>query len=180
MIDSPATVRVEEPVTTRPAAPVAPSLAFMLAHPAHGLALGFGSGLLRPAPGTWGTLAGWFSFTVLDEWLPTGGWAILIVATLLAGSLAAQRTGRALGRPDHGAIVIDEIVAFWIVLLLLPPSLLAQALAFLAFRLVDILKPPPIRALDRRWKNGFGVMADDLVAAFYVLLLAAVAMRLLG
>jgi len=76
--------------------------------------------------------------------------------------------------------VIDEIVAFWIVLLFLPPSVLAQALGFLAFRLFDILKPPPIRAVDRRFKTGIGVMADDLIAAFYALLLAAVAVRVLG
>ncbi len=165
----------------RPAAEatISPSLAFMLSHPAHGVALGFGSGLLRPAPGTWGSLAGWGAFIALDGWLTLTGWVAVIVITFLVGSLCAQRTGRALGRPDHGAIVIDEIVAIWIVLLMLPPSLGAQAFGFLAFRLFDILKPPPIRAIDRRWKSGFGVMADDLVAAFYALLLAAVVARLL-
>ncbi len=167
------------PSTLAPAATV-PSWSFMLAHPAHGLALGFGSGLLRPAPGTWGTLAGWFAFVVLDEWLSPAAFAALIAATFVLGSLAAGRTGRALGRPDHGAIVIDEIVAIWIVLLLLPPTLMAQALGFLAFRLFDILKPPPIRRIDARWKNGFGVMADDLVAAFYALVLAAIVVRVMS
>ena len=100
--------------------------------------------------------------------------------TAVIGAWAAERTGRMLGRPDHGAIVIDEIVAFWLVLLLLPPDLLAQALGFLAFRLFDILKPPPIRAVDRRFKSGVGVMADDLIAAFYALLLAAITVRVLG
>jgi len=156
-----------------------PSLAFLLSHPAHGVALGFGSGLLRPAPGTWGTLAGWGAFVAMDEWLSPAAWAIVILSTTLIGALCAQRTGTDLGQPDHGAIVIDEIVAIWIVLLLLPSTLSAQALGFLAFRLFDILKPPPIRALDRRWKNGFGVMADDLIAAFYTLLLAALVARLL-
>lgn len=157
-----------------------PSWSFLLAHPAHGLALGFGSGLLRPAPGTWGTLAGWFAFVVLDDWLSPAAFAVVIAVTFVLGGLAAGRTGRALGRPDHGAIVIDEIVAIWIVLLLLPPTLLAQAGGFLAFRLFDILKPPPIRMLDARWKNGFGVMADDLVAAFYALVLAAIVVRVLS
>jgi phosphatidylglycerophosphatase A len=158
---------------------VAPSMRFMLAHPAHGVALGFGSGLLRPAPGTWGTLAGWGAFIALDGWLSPVAWGVVIVVTFLLGCASAQRTGAALGRPDHGAIVIDEIVAIWIVLLLLPSTLIAQACGFLAFRLFDILKPPPIRALDRRWKNGVGVMVDDLVAAFYALVLAAIVVRVL-
>ena len=169
------------PASPRPAgeASVRPTLAFMLSHPAHGLALGFGSGLLRPAPGTWGTLAGWGAFIAMDGWLTLTGWAAVIVIAFLVGSLCAQRAGHALGRADHGAIVIDEIVAIWIVLLVLPPSLVAQAFGLLAFRFFDILKPPPIRAIDRRWKSGIGVMADDLVAAFYALLLAAVVARLL-
>jgi phosphatidylglycerophosphatase A len=117
-------------------------------------------------------------FIALDDWLSQGG-RVVIVATLVVGALCAGRTGTDLGRQDHGAIVIDEIVAIWIVLLMLPSTLTAQALGFLAFRLFDIVKPPPIRALDRRWKNGFGVMADDLVAAFYTLVLAAVVARIL-
>jgi phosphatidylglycerophosphatase A len=157
-----------------------PTLAFMLAHPAHGLAMGFGSGLLRPAPGTWGTLAGWGAFIALDGWLGPAGWAVVIGVTFILGAAAAQRTGRDLGLQDHGAIVIDEIVATWIVLLVLPSSLLAQALGVLAFRFFDIVKPPPVRAIDRRWKSGLGTMLDDLMAAFYALLAAAVVVRLTG
>jgi phosphatidylglycerophosphatase A len=170
---SPAEGRSPEGVAT-------PSWRLMLAHPAHWIAFGCGSGLLRPAPGTWGTLAGWFVFATLDPYLSTGAWLLLITLTAAIGAWAAERTGRVLGRPDHGAIVIDEIVAFWLVLLVLPSDLLAQALGFLAFRLFDILKPPPIRAVDRRFKSGVGVMADDLIAAFYALLLAAIAVRVLG
>jgi phosphatidylglycerophosphatase A len=169
------------PVTGRPPdAVTAPSWRLMLAHPAHWIALGCGSGLLRPAPGTWGTLAAWFVFVTLDPFLSTGAWLLLIALTAVVGAWAAERTGRTLGRPDHGAIVIDEIVAFWLVLLFLPSDLLAQALGFLAFRLFDILKPPPIHAVDRRFKGGVGVMADDLIAAFYALLLAAVTVRVFG
>jgi phosphatidylglycerophosphatase A len=104
----------------------------------------------------------------------------VLTLTFVLGALCAQRTGTDLGRADDGAIVIDEIVAIWVVLLLLPPTLLAQLLGVLAFRFFDIVKPPPIGIIDRRFKNGFGVMADDLVAAFYALLTAAVLVRVLG
>lgn len=157
-----------------------PSWRLMMSHPAHQLSFGFGSGLIRPAPGTWGTLFAWFVFVVLDPWLSDAAWAVVIAATFILGAAAAQRTGKALGRPDHGAIVIDEIVAFWLVLWLLPGGVFTQAVAFVGFRLFDILKPPPIGAVDRRFKNGMGVMLDDLLAAFYTLLAAAVLMRLLA
>lgn len=163
----------------RPAATApAPSWRLMLSHPAHQLSFGFGSGLVRPAPGTWGTLFAWLLFAVLDPWLTDGGWAAVITLTFALGALAAERTGRALGRADHGAIVIDEIVAFWLVLWLLPPGIFTQAVAFVGFRLFDILKPPPIGWVDRRFKNGVGVMLDDLVAALYTLLVAALLLRL--
>lgn len=168
----------DSPTAPRPAGRQ-PTLAFMLAHPAHGIALGLGSGLLRPAPGTWGTLAGWAMFVAIGDALTTPGWLLLIAVTFALGAACAQRTGRALGRPDHGAIVIDEIVAIWIVLLLVPATPVAQIVGVALFRLFDIAKPPPIRALDRRWKHGIGVMADDLIAAFYTLVVIAVAMRLL-
>ena len=155
-----------------------PSWRLMMSHPAHQLSLGFGSGLVPFAPGTWGTLAAWLLFVVIDPWLSDALWAGLIGITFFLGAAASARTGRALGRPDHGAIVIDEIVAFWLVLWLLPAGVFTQAVAFVGFRLFDILKPPPIRNVDRRLKNGIGVMLDDLIAAFYTLLAAAVLMRL--
>ena len=93
--------------------------------------------------------------------------------------LFRSQTGRALGVPDHGAIVWDEIVAFMLVLFFTPPGYVWQACAFLLFRLFDILKPPPIRYFDRKLKNGFGVMFDDMLAAFYTLLALAVARMLI-
>ena len=155
-----------------------PSWRLMLSHPAHQLSFGFGSGLVPFAPGTWGTLFGWLTFVVLDPWLSDRTWAIVIATTFALGAAAAQKTGAVLQRPDHGAIVIDEIVAFWIVLWLLPGGVLTQAVAFAGFRFFDILKPPPIRAVDQRFKHGLGVMLDDLIAAFYALLAAAILMRL--
>jgi phosphatidylglycerophosphatase A len=166
------------PITQgNPMVPPPPSWRLMMSHPAHQLSFGFGSGLIRPAPGTWGTLFAWLTFVVLDPWLGDAGWAIVITSTFVLGAAAASRTGRALGRPDHGAIVIDEIVAFWLVLWLLPGGVITQAVAFLGFRFFDILKPQPIRTVDRRFKNGVGVMLDDLLAAFYTLLVASVLVR---
>lgn len=146
------------------------------------LALGFGTGVPRLAPGTWGTLFAWLAFVQLDPWLSDLAWAGVIALALALGALAAERTGRALGRADSGHIVIDEIAAFWLVLLVLPAgsTLLAQAFAFLLFRLFDITKPPPIRWLDQRIKSGIGVMLDDLLAAFYTLLVLALWQRVAG
>ena len=95
------------------------------------------------------------------------------------GVWACEVTGRAIGAADHGGMVWDETVAFLLVLFFTPAVWYWQALAFLIFRLFDILKPPPIRYYDRTLKNGFGVMFDDLIAAFYTLLVLAVAKTLL-
>jgi phosphatidylglycerophosphatase A len=92
---------------------------------------------------------------------------------------AADATARALGVADHGAIVIDEIVAFLVVLFFTPRTWLAQAAAFALFRLFDVAKPPPIREVDARMKGGVGVMLDDLLAAAYTLLALAIAERVL-
>jgi phosphatidylglycerophosphatase A len=158
-----------------------PDWRLMREHPLHVIALGFGSGMPQTAPGTWGTLFAWASFVALDRWLSDAAWFGLIAACLVIGAWAAQRTGGRLAQADSCHIVIDEIVAFWLVLVMLPDAvanpLLQQAFAFLLFRVFDIAKPPPIRALDARFKNGLGVMADDLVAAFYTLLTLALWMR---
>ena len=158
----------------------APTFRFFVAHPAHVIALGFGTGLSPWAPGTVGTL-----FAIpLGLWLElrTGTLGYLAVVALLfaAGSWASDRTGRDLGVPDHGAIVIDEIVAFLLVMFFAGTSLERIALGFLLFRLFDIAKPPPIRAVDARMKNGIGVMVDDLLAAAMALVVFAVVVRLTG
>jgi phosphatidylglycerophosphatase A len=164
------------------AAPRRPDRRFLFASPWHFIALGFGSGLPRFAPGTWGTLAGWALFVLLDPFYSDLAWLGLIIATLYFGAWASQRTGEALGRPDSGHIVIDEIVAFWIVLVMLPDTVelkgLQHTIAFGLFRFFDIVKPPPIRWLDARFKNGIGVMLDDVVAAFFTLLVFALWTRL--
>ena len=155
-----------------------PTARFMLSHPAHLLAQGFGSGLSPVVPGTTGTLFGWLLFAVLtvrwpDIFTPQN-WTIIIIAGFVVGIWACHRTGRDMGIADHGSMVWDEIIAFWVVLLLLmPASFSTQFWAFLWFRFFDMLKPPPIGYFDRRFKGGIGVMFDDLVAAFFTLLVFA-------
>ena len=166
-----------------------PTAAFMLRHPAHLLALGFGSGLSPRAPGTVGTLWGWLSFLVLSQWLSQAHWALVIAAALLGGVWACTLTARHMQVADPGAIVWDEIVAFWIVLWLLTPApWWTQAMAFALFRYFDAAKPGPVGWADRRfklqrgetigWRQGFGIVFDDLVAALCTLLCIAVGLRL--
>ena len=153
-------------------------LQFMCRHPAHLLAQGFGSGLSPVMPGTAGTLFGWVLFvaltSVLPAWFSAFHWACIIVAGFAIGIWACGRTGRDMGVADHGSMVWDEIIAFWLVLLfVMPAGFTTQLWAFVAFRFFDMVKPPPIRFFDQHIKGGFGVMWDDIVAAFYTLLLIA-------
>ncbi len=145
----------------------------MFSHPAPFIAFGFGIGLIRLAPGTFGTL---LAFPI-HAWLypRTGdlGYVALLPVLFVIGIWACQVTGRRLGVHDHGGMVWDETIAFLIVLYFVPASPLWQAFAFLLFRLFDILKPAPIRHFDRSMRNGLGVMFDDLLAAFYALLCLA-------
>jgi phosphatidylglycerophosphatase A len=174
-----------------PAAPVAASAGpraatprFLLAHPAHAIALGFGAGLSPLAPGTVGTLWAWLVFVVLDRWLDDAQWGALIALAAAVGWWACTVTARHLRDADPSAIVWDEVVAFWSVLWLVTPSgWIGQLGAFLLFRLFDAAKPGPVRWADARfkrraggpigWAQGFGILFDDAVAALCTLLVIA-------
>ena len=154
-----------------------PSAGFAFSHPAHFIALGFGIGLARFAPGTFGTLLAW----PVGWTLAAGNAAVMLglVAVFFAlGIWACGLTGTHLGMDDHSSMVWDEFVAFLLVLAIVPREFAWQLGAFVAFRFFDIVKPPPIRWFERRYKGGFGVMADDILAAGYTLLVLAVAKRL--
>ncbi|HEY3179487.1 MAG TPA: phosphatidylglycerophosphatase A [Casimicrobiaceae bacterium] len=156
------------------------TLRFLLRRPAHFIALGFGSGLAPFAPGTFGTLVAIPIAAALHAYGSDVEFIVVIVLLFALGAWAADVTGRDLGVPDHGAIVIDEIVAFLIVLYFVGDDPLRQAFAFLLFRGFDIAKPPPIRQVDAAFKNGIGVMLDDLLAAAYTLFVFAIVVRLVG
>jgi phosphatidylglycerophosphatase A len=155
-----------------------PSAGFAFSHPAHVVALGFGAGLAPFAPGTAGTAAAWPVGWLLAGMHPLSGLALIAVLFAL-GVWACELTGRHLGVPDHGSMVWDEIVAFLLILAIVPRSFAWQAAAFALFRLFDIAKPPPIRWFERRYRGGFGVMFDDIIAAGYALLVLAAAKRFL-
>ena len=145
-----------------------PDRHFLLSHPAHFVALGFGSGLAAKAPGTFGTLVAVPLFIAL---MPTPEFVHCIVIALLfiVGIPISTQTGNALGVSDHGSIVWDEIVAFMLVLQFTLQIWLWWLLAFALFRVFDIWKPFPIRQCDAHLKGGFGVMFDDLLAAIYAI-----------
>ncbi|KVM66364.1 phosphatidylglycerophosphatase [Burkholderia ubonensis] len=157
-----------------PHAPRRATVRFMFSHPAHLLSLGFGSGLAPIMPGTFGTLFGWLTFVAFSRYLTVPEWWGLIAAGFVAGIWVTGFTAKKLGNADPGPVVWDEIVAIWIVMLFVTPAtFVGQLWAFVVFRCFDMLKPPPIRYLERRMKGGLGIMADDLIAAFMSLLVIA-------
>jgi phosphatidylglycerophosphatase A len=147
---------------------------FMLSHPLHLISLGFGSGLSPLMPGTAGTLFAWASFAALAGRLTVVQWGALIVVGFFAGISICGFTAKRLGTDDPSPVVWDEIVAFWLVLLFATPAtFLGQLWAFIIFRFFDMVKPPPIRYFDTHFSGGFGIMIDDLVAAFLTLFVIA-------
>jgi phosphatidylglycerophosphatase A len=154
-----------------------PTVQFVASHPAHMIAFGFGSGLTPYGPGTAGTLLAWAIGWFLGGNYPPAVLLALGGVCFITGVWACEVTGRRLGVPDHGAMVIDEIAAFLLVLTIVPHNFAWQAAAFVLFRIFDIVKPPPIRWFERRYHGGFGVMFDDLLAAGYTLVILALAKR---
>ncbi len=152
------------------------------------ISLGFGSGLSPLAPGTAGTLLGWILFSIGYATLPNTVLLILISVGTIYGFWACGQCSKDLQRPDDGAIVWDEIIAFcWILFILTPASLAIQVIAFLTFRFFDAAKPWPINRVDAYFKangidrvnpsqsevirQGFGIMIDDLLAALFTILI---------
>lgn len=154
----------------------------ILRDPVHLLAFGFGAGLSPVMPGTVGTLVG-IPFFLVMYWLP---WPVYLGLTALlfaAGILLCSESARRLAAHDHPGIVWDEIVGFLVAMTPLIPDLLGGSSSaplwfwiiagFLAFRLFDIVKPPPIRQIDRRVHGGIGIMLDDLIAGLFAAVLLA-------
>ncbi|WP_027351579.1 phosphatidylglycerophosphatase A family protein [Halotalea alkalilenta] len=135
-------------------------------NPIHFLAFGLGSGAAPFAPGTFGTLAA-IPFFWLLSWLPLSLYLLVVLVATAVGIWLCGRTSRDLGVHDHSGIVWDEFVGYWITMAAVPFSWEAALWGFVAFRIFDVIKPWPIRTIDRRVAGGFGIMLDDIVAGIY-------------
>lgn len=145
----------------------------------HFLAIGLGSGAAPKAPGTFGTLAAVLLYIPLS-WLTMPMYAGLVLAAALVGIYLCDRTARDWKVHDHGGIVWDEFVGFWLAMLAVPATWYWVLTGFVLFRLLDIWKPWPIRLLDRRLHGGLGIMLDDIVAGLLSCGCLHVLMWLLG
>jgi len=133
-----------------------------------------GLGYAPVAPGTFGTLAGIPAFWLLAD-LPPLLWLLTFAALLCLSFWIAGAAGAIYGVVDDGRIVIDELVGYLVTIAFLPFNWTTALLGFACFRLFDVSKPPPVNWLDRKLKNGYGVVLDDVAAGIY----AAILLRLL-
>jgi phosphatidylglycerophosphatase A len=130
------------------------------------IATGLGSGYLRPASGTWGTLVG-IPLVLLFSTLSPLGYFLAMLATFFIGVKASEVAEKHFGESDSGNIVIDEIVGLLLTMYLVPVGFWNLFWAFFFFRFFDIAKFWPARQIDRAGAGGLGVMADDVAAAVY-------------
>ena len=127
-------------------------------------AFGFGSGLLAPAPGTWGTLAAIPLYLLMTD-LSAYSYMTICILAFAYGCWACHKVSTELQVHDYKGIVWDEVVGYWLTMFLIPYSISALVLGFFLFRFFDILKPPPIRWIDKHVHGGIGIMLDDVLAA---------------
>jgi phosphatidylglycerophosphatase A len=147
--------------------------------PVQFLAFGFGSGLAPKAPGTFGTLAAVPIYWFVADW-PASWYAAFIIGAALLGIWICGAASRQLGVHDHGGIVWDEFVGFWITMWAVPVDWVWILAGFLVFRFYDIAKPWPIRTLDRKVKGGFGIMVDDILAGVMACITLHIALAIVG
>ena len=143
-----------------------PTFSQLLRQPTHWLAFGFGSGLAPKAPGTFGTLAAVPLYLLLAQ-LPLWAYAVALVLSFGIGVYLCHKTADDLGVHDHPGIVWDEFVGYWITMLLAPAGWMWVVIGFVLFRIFDVLKPWPIRWLDKHVHGGFGIMIDDVLAGIF-------------
>ena len=147
----------------------------VFSNPVHFLAFGFGTGLSPKAPGTVGTLAAIPLYLLIAD-LPLLAYAGVVLAGFALGVYLCEQTSKDMGVHDHGGIVWDEIIGYWIALFAMPFSWVWIVAAFVAFRLFDIWKPWPIKVLDEKVHGGFGIMIDDVLAGVYALVVLQIAL----
>ena len=143
------------------------------------LAFGFGSGLAPKAPGTFGTLAAVPIYWFIADW-PALDYAGFILVTAVLGIWICGAASKQLGVHDHGGIVWDEFVGYWITMWAVPVDLVWIAAGFVAFRVFDIVKPWPIGWLDKKVSGGFGIMVDDIVAGVMACITLHIVLAIVG
>ncbi|MDX1342839.1 MAG: phosphatidylglycerophosphatase A [Reinekea sp.] len=143
-------------------------------HWVHFLAFGFGSGAAPKAPGTFGTLAAIPVFLLL-AYLPLWAYLVVLVLAFALGVYLCGQASEDMGVHDHGGIVWDEFVGFWITMIALPVHWAWIIAGFVLFRFFDIIKPWPIGWLDKRVHGGLGIMIDDVIAGIFALAILQVA-----
>ncbi|MCB1672947.1 MAG: phosphatidylglycerophosphatase A [Gammaproteobacteria bacterium] len=132
-------------------------------NPIHLLAFGFGSGLSPWAPGTFGTAVAVLLYVLFPP-LHWSVYLLMLLVTFILGIWLCGRTSRDMGVHDHGGIVWDEFVGYWATMFMAPAGWQWVAGGFVLFRLLDILKPWPIKWADQQVGGGLGIMLDDLIA----------------
>lgn len=128
------------------------------------LAFGFGSGLAKKAPGTFGTLAAIPVYMAVVQAHSLLVYSLFTLVVMLVGIWICGQAAEKLGEHDFGGIVWDEIAGYLVTMWLVPFSWQAMALGFILFRVFDIFKPWPIRWIDRHVHGGLGIMLDDVLA----------------
>ena len=147
--------------------------------PTQFLAFGLGSGLAPKAPGTFGTLAAVPIYWFIAEW-PALHYAGFILVTAILGIWICGAASKQLGVHDHGGIVWDEFVGYWITMWAVPVDWVWMIAGFVAFRVFDIIKPWPIGWLDKKVSGGFGIMVDDIVAGVMACITLHIALAIVG
>jgi len=151
----------------------------ILSNPVHLLAFGFGAGLAPKAPGTMGTVVAVLIYLLLPT-MSAPAFAGFILLSFVFGIWICGKTSEDLGVHDHGGIVWDEFVGYWITMFMAPSGLIWVLLGFILFRLLDIFKPWPIKWADKELSGGLGIMLDDVLAGIMAALCIQALVVLLG
>lgn len=152
----------------------------LIKNPIYFAAFGFGSGFAKFAPGTFGTLLAVPIHLLLFSSLAPIAYAVALLVSFILGVYLCGKTAEFMGVHDHGGIVWDEFVGYWLAVFLVPNTWYFLLLGFLLFRLFDIWKPWPIKWLDKSVSGGFGIMIDDVLAGIYAWLVLQLLVMLLG
>ncbi|MCG8671631.1 MAG: phosphatidylglycerophosphatase A [Pseudomonadales bacterium] len=143
---------------------------FAFKNPIHFLAIGLGSGAAPKAPGTWGTVMGAALYIPLSG-LSLWPYLAVVLLSFVIGIYLCGKTSKDWGVHDHGGIVWDEFVGFWITMIAVPFTWYWLLLGFALFRLFDIWKPWPIKYFDQHVHGGLGIMLDDVLAGIFALVI---------